>query len=92
MTLRLITTVTTRLPAETYEVMLAEKYPALISIAPGTSGYAGEIIIRPLGESGKTVEGLALIYADIGIRVSKLLQGRHPETGEVLESGPVRAG
>ena len=35
-------------------------------------------------DAGKTGTGITLLLNDIGIWVSRLIQGRHPETGEEL--------
>ena len=65
-----------RLAAESQEVMLAGMYPACISIARDRQGNALEIVIKPRAECGKSGGGIELIMADLGIALSKMLQGR----------------
>ncbi len=65
-----------RLQAESQEVLLAGHYAACLSIARDRDGNALEIVIKPRGECGKSGGGIELIFQDLGIALSKMLQGR----------------
>lgn len=69
-------TIPGRLQAESQEVILAGLYPACISIARDAAGNALEVVIKPRAECGKSGGGIELIMADLGIALSKMLQGR----------------
>lgn len=66
----------TRLSAESTEVMLAGVYPACISVARDADGAAVEVVVKARGTAGKSGGGIELILADLGIALSRLLQGR----------------
>lgn len=72
-----------RLTAESFDVMIGN-YPITFALARAPGGPPLELLISARGESGKSDTGLQLIFAGLGIAVSRALQGRNPETGEAL--------
>lgn len=44
------------------------------------------VVEAVFNDTGKTGTGITILLADIGVWVSRLLQNRHPETGEELYS------
>lgn len=73
----------TRLPADTYDLTLGESYPVRVSIARDpVSGNAVEIVLKPTGSAGKSGGSLDLIFFDLGISLSRLLQHRDPVSGD----------
>jgi len=71
-----------RLSADSYDVTLAESYPACLSVARDRAGNVVEIVIKPRGNTGKSGGGIEIIMADLGIALSRILQGRNPNTGK----------
>jgi len=68
----------TRLPAANYDVVIAD-HPVCISVAYDHTGAPVEIVIHARGHSGKSDTGLQLVFAETGIALSRILQGRDPE-------------
>jgi hypothetical protein len=68
-----------RLPAETYDLMLGNDYACRVSLArdPAT-GQPVEIVLKPTGSAGKSGGSLDLIFFDLGVALSRALQGRDP--------------
>lgn len=72
-----------RLNSRSFDVTIAG-HPVTFSLA-GMPGQAPiELLISARGDSGKSDTGLQLIFAGLGVAVSRALQGRNPETGEAL--------
>ena len=74
-------TVPNRLPALTHELLLADEYPVRMSIAYDMAGHPVEIVLKPGGRSGKSGQGLELLFSDLAVALSRALQGRDPKTG-----------
>jgi len=81
-----------RLPAETFDLVLGEAYPCRISIArdPATLQPV-EVVLKPSGSVGKSGGSLDLIFFDLGIALSRTLQGRDPATGAAMPAPPAGA-
>ena len=70
------------LPAETFDLVLGEAYACRVSLArdPKT-GAPVEIVLKPTGSAGKSGGSLDLIFFDLGVALSRALQGRDPGAG-----------
>lgn len=71
-----------RLQADTFDLVLGESYPLRLSVARDKAGRAVEIVLKPSGSAGKSGGSLDLIMFDLGISISRALQGRDPGTGK----------
>jgi hypothetical protein len=56
-----------------------------ITVNIGVDPKTDRIVELAFCEAGKIGEGLHLIFAELGLKMSRILQGRDPETG--AESG-----
>ncbi len=83
-----------RLEADTFDLVLGGDYPVRLSVARDKAGVPVEVVLKPSGAAGKSGGSLDLIFFDLGIALSRALQGRDPETGKVLPGliEAVRAG
>ena len=68
-----------RLPSETVEITLGERHKLLLSIARTLDGAVYETVFVGRGKIG---EGLDDLFHELGIKLSRAIQGRNPETGE----------
>lgn len=65
-----------RLEADSEEIIIADRYAVLISIARDQAGNALEIVYKARDKAGKSGSDIELMFADLGIATSKMLQGR----------------
>jgi hypothetical protein len=72
-----------RLTSQSFDVNVGG-HPVTFSLAGLPGQPPIELLISARGESGKSDTGLQMIFAGLGIAVSRALQGRNPETGEAL--------
>ncbi len=74
--------VASRLPAETFDLVLGGSYPCRVSLARDpVTGAPVEIVLKPTGSAGKSGGSLDLIFFDLGVALSRALQGRDPGNG-----------
>jgi hypothetical protein len=87
---RPITTTCGRFPCNNYEIELIGginsageevRHPAIVSIAYDAKGQVREIVFEGRGKVG---QGVDLMFHDLSIKLSRILQERDPETGEIL--------
>ena len=79
-----------RMGAEIFDMMLAEDaYPVCIAIVRDVTGAVKEVVIEPLGKIGKSGSDLERIFENLGIGISRAIQGRDPQTGAALDAGAV---
>jgi hypothetical protein len=77
--------VANRLPAETSDVTLAGCYPVRISLARDpVTGVPVEVVLKPTGTAGKSGGTMDIIFADLGVALSRALQGRDPRDGKAV--------
>jgi hypothetical protein len=74
-----------RLQADSFDVVLADAYPLRMTIAWDRKGIPTEIVLKPTGTAGKSGGSLDLMYFDLGVMLSRLIQRRDPKTGAPLE-------
>lgn len=55
------------------------KHPAIVSVAVNGQGLPREVVFEGRGKIG---QGIDLLLHDLSIKVSRILQGRDPITGE----------
>ena len=76
-----------RLECDNWEVLLdgggGSQHPITVSVARDPFGHPLEVVFVGRGKSG---HGIDLMFADLGVKLSKILQGRDPEGG--AEDGP----
>lgn len=73
-----------RLPCENVSLVLQlenGKHELDLSLAYGEDGVLRELCFVGRGKIG---HGLDLLLHDLGIKVSRAIQGRDPQTGEVI--------
>ena len=73
-----------RMQSETFDLVLAGQYPAVVSLVRDEADRLQEIVITARGTSAKAEAGLPVIYEDLGIALSRAIQGRDPATGEFV--------
>lgn len=79
---------TGRFPCANYEIELVQlngsgqevRHPAIVSLAYDLKGTLREIVFEGRGKVG---HGIDLMFHDLSIKLSRILQDRNPETGEI---------
>lgn len=65
-----------RLLASSEEIMLADKYVCLITICHDVDGRPWEVVLKMRDKAGKDGSDTATMAADLGIAISRMMQGR----------------
>lgn len=68
-----------RLPSETHRLSIGGHiFDASLAYDPDDGGRLREVVFVSRGKVG---HGLDLLFHDLGIQLSRIIQGRNPETG-----------
>jgi hypothetical protein len=76
-----------RLRAFSTDAVLDGEYPVTFALSVGGDGALVEVAIRPTGTIGRSGHGLELIFEDLGIALSRAIQGRNPQNGQPVPYG-----
>jgi hypothetical protein len=66
-----------RLQADSEEVLIADRWVFLISVCTDIHGRPYEVVLKARDKAGKDGSDTATMAADLGIAISRMLQGRH---------------
>lgn len=66
-----------RLQADSEEVLIAGKWRCLITVCTDLAGRPHEVVLKMREAGGKDGSDTATMAADLGIAISRMLQGRH---------------
>ena len=58
----------------------SEGHPVTVNL--GIHPDTGQIVELAFCEAGKVGHGIQLLFAELGLKISRILQDRDPETGE----------
>jgi hypothetical protein len=75
-----------RLLAHSEEVLIADKWLFLVTICTDPNGRPWEVVLKARDKAGKDGSETAQMAADLGIAISRMMNGRHADGSTEKES------
>jgi hypothetical protein len=77
-----------RLLAHSEEVLIAGQWQCLITVCADPQGRPWEVVLKMRDRAGKDGSELATMAADLGIAISRMMNGRRADGSTEKESPP----